>query len=139
MSVLTPPLREFLDSQIVGVMCTEPAGAHPLQSVVYYVRDDERLLISSVVGRHKVGDVERGGWASLCVMGNERPFPSATFSGRAEVLTENIGPATAALAQRFVGSEEAPQPQTDEALASVGRIIVAIAIERVAAVGHLDA
>ena len=139
MSALTPNLREFLDSQIVGVLCTDPPQGRPLQSVVYYVRDGERLLVSSAVGRRKVLDVERTGWASLCVMGGERPFPSATFSGTAEILTENIGAPTAALAMRFMGSDEPPEPQSDEALAGVGRVIIAIAIERVAAVSHLEA
>ena len=137
MSELTPALRELLDEQIVGVLVTQPASGHVRQSVVYYVREGDRLLISSVVGRHKVTDVERDGWASLCVLGHERPFPSATFSGRAEILTSGIGPATAALAQRFLGSEELPEEQTDEALAGVGRVIIAITIERVAAVNFL--
>jgi PPOX class probable F420-dependent enzyme len=138
MSVLTPRLRELLDAQIVGVLVTEPAQGPPLQSVVYYVRDEDRLLISSVTHRLKVRDVQRTGWASLCVMGFVRPFPSATFSGSATILTEDIGAATAALAQRFMGTEEPPEPQSDEALAGVGRVIIAITVERVAAVNFLE-
>jgi hypothetical protein len=137
-SALTPTLEEFLDAHIVGVMGTDPAEGHPLQSVVYYVRDGERLLISSVLGRRKVVDVQRTNWASLCVMGTERPFPSATFSGPAQVLTENIGTPTAAIAQHFMGTDEPPEPQTDEALAGVGRVIVEIAIEHVGATSFLD-
>jgi PPOX class probable F420-dependent enzyme len=138
MSVLTPVLREFLDDHVVGVVATEPHGGHTRQSVVYYVRDGDRLLISSVAGRAKVRDVESAGWASLCVMAPQHPFPSATFSGSAEVLTQDIGPATAAVAQRFMNAKEPPEPQSDEALAAVGRVIIAIAIERVAAVSHLE-
>jgi PPOX class probable F420-dependent enzyme len=138
MSALTPALCEFLDGQIVGVLATERSGGHPLQSVVYYARDGERLLVSSVAGRRKVTDVERTGWASICMMGFERPFPSATFSGSAEILTDGIGPATAAVAQRVMGSDEPPEPQTDEALAAVGRVIIAITVQRVAAVTHME-
>jgi hypothetical protein len=138
MTQLTPALQELLDGEIVGVLATEPARGHPLQSVVYYVRDGERLLISSVAGRHKVTDVERNGWASLCVMRGERPFASATFSGATEVLSSGIGPATAALAQRFLGTPEPPEEQSDEALAGVGRLILAITIERVAAASFLE-
>jgi hypothetical protein len=71
-------------------------------------------------------------------MGHERPFPSATFSGAAEILTADIGAATAAIAQRLMGTEQPPEPQSDEALAAVGRVILAITIERVAAVNYLD-
>ncbi|HME03809.1 MAG TPA: pyridoxamine 5'-phosphate oxidase family protein [Solirubrobacteraceae bacterium] len=138
MSALTPALCEFLDGQIVGVLATERSGAHALQSVVYYARDGERLLVSSVAGRRKVTDVELTGWASICVMGFERPYPSATFSGSAQILTDGIGPATAAVAQRVTGSDEPPEPQTDEALAAAGRVIVAITIERVSAVTHME-
>ncbi|HEY4427706.1 MAG TPA: pyridoxamine 5'-phosphate oxidase family protein [Solirubrobacteraceae bacterium] len=137
MSELTPPVQELLDSQIVGVLATEPPSGHARQSVVYYAREGDRLLISSVAGRRKVTDVEQSGWASLCVMGEQRPYPSATFSGPAQVLTQGIGPATAAVAQRFMGADEPPEEQSDEALASVGRVVIAITIERVAAVSHL--
>jgi len=138
MSALTSALREFLDAQVLGVLATSPAQGHPRQSVVYYVREGDGLLISSVASRRKVTDVEATAWASLCVMGLERPFPSAVFSGRAEVLTREIGPATAAIAQRLMGAAEPPEEQTDDALAAVGRLILAITIERVAAVTHIE-
>ena len=138
MSALSPALREFLDNEIVGVLATEPEAGHARQSVVYYVRDGERLLISSVAARAKVRDVETTAWASLCVMAPTHPFPSATFSGTAVVLTQGIGPATAAIAQRFMQADAPPEPQSDEALAAVGRVIIAISIERVAAVSHLE-
>jgi PPOX class probable F420-dependent enzyme len=137
-SALPPRLEEFLDANIVGVLATARPGDRPLQSVVYYAREGERLVISSVLGRRKVTDVQETGWASLCVMAPERPFPSATFSGRAEILTEGIGEATAAVAQRLLGSDERPAPQSDEALAEVGRVILALTIERVSAVNYLD-
>jgi hypothetical protein len=138
MSGLGPRLEEFLDAHIVGVLATAPPGGRPLQSVVYYAREGERLMISSVLGRRKVSDVQSTGWASLCVVGTERPFPSATFSGPAEVLTSGIGSATAAVAQRLLGADEPPEPQSDEALAEVGRVIVALTIERVSSVNYLD-
>ena len=138
MSALTPALCEFLDGNTVGVLATERSGAHALQSVVYYARDGERLLISSVAGRRKVTDVESTGWASICVMRFERPYPSATFSGSARILTDGIGPATAAVAQHVTGSDEPPAPQTDEALAAAGRVIIAIMVERVSALSHME-
>ncbi len=138
MTVLAPALQEFLDAHIVGVLVTDPRQGHARPTVVYYVRDGDWLYISTVTTRHKALDVRASGWAALCVMGTERPFPSATFSGAAEIRTTDIGAATAAVAQRFMGTEETPEPQTDEALAGVGRVIIAIAIERVAAVSFMD-
>jgi PPOX class probable F420-dependent enzyme len=139
MSALTPAMRTFLDEQLVGVMGTVDARGRARQSVVYYVRDGDRLLVSSETSRWKAKDVRRDGWASLCILGHERPFPALTVAGPAEVLAEDIGPATARVVQRMMGLGEPPEPQTDEALAAVGRIILVITVERVGPVNYLEA
>jgi hypothetical protein len=38
---------------------------------------------------------------------------------------------------RIAGTEEPPEPQSDEALAAVDRVILAITVERVSAVTHM--
>ena len=138
MHALSPHLIEFLDAHRVGVLATVDDVAMPRQSVVYYVRDEERLLISTESKRLKARDVRRSGWASLCVLGHERPHPSAVFSGPAEILTENIGPATARIMQRIRDLPEPPEAQSDEALAAIDRVILAITIEGVSAVNYLE-
>lgn len=137
MSALTPEVAAFLDAQVVGVLGTTATNGRPRQSVVYFARDGDRLLVSTEATRLKALDVERTGWASLCVMGTERPFPSATLTGPARVLTRDIGPATAAIMQRLVGADEPPEPQSDAALAAVGRVVLAIDIERVGPVSYV--
>ena len=139
MRALSPQLIEFLDAHTVGVLATVDDVAMPRQSVVYYVRDEERLLISTESKRLKARDVGRSGWASLCVLGHERPYPSAVFSGPAEIVTENIGPATAAIMQRIAGTPEPPEALSDEALAAIDRVILAITIQSVSAVNYLPA
>jgi PPOX class probable F420-dependent enzyme len=138
MGDLTDQLRAFLDANRVGVLATNAAGGRPRQSVVYYARDGDRLLISTESKRLKARDVKRSGWASLCVLGHEQPYPSAVFSGPAEILTKDIGPATASIMQRIADMPEPPEPQTDEALASVDRVVLVITIERVRAVSYID-
>jgi PPOX class probable F420-dependent enzyme len=135
---LTDELREFLDGHRVGVLATQTPDGKPRQSVVYYVRDDDRLLISTESKRLKARDVQRTGWASLCVLGYEQPYPSAVFSGPAEILTTDIGPSTAAIMQRIAAMSEAPEPQTDAALAAIDRVILAITVERVGPVNYID-
>ena len=139
MRALSPQLIEFLDAHRVGVLATVDQAEMPRQSVVYYVRDGERLLISTESKRLKARDVKRSGWASLCVLGHERPYPSAVFSGPAEIVTEDIGPATAAIMQRIAGMPEPPPPESDEALAAIDRVILAITIQAVSAVNYLPA
>jgi hypothetical protein len=101
---------------------------------------DGHVRASQVRGRSlKAQDVRRNGWASLCVMGHRPPYASATFSGPAEILTEDIGGPTARIAQRISGAAEPPEPMSDDTLAEVGRVILAIAIERVTAANYIEA
>jgi hypothetical protein len=72
-------------------------------------------------------------------MGHEPPYPSAAFAGPAEILTENIGAPTATIMQRITRAAEPPEPTSDEALAEVGRVILAITVERVTAANYIDA
>ena len=137
MGGLTDELREFLDAHRVGALATVAEDGKPRQSVVYYARDGDRLLVSTMSARLKAKDVERTGWASLSVRGDEQPYPSATFSGEAEILTDEIGAPTALIMQRMADAEEPPEPQSDEALAAVDRVILAIRVERVSAVTHM--
>ena len=117
---MTPALRDFLDANRVGVLGTQSRRSSPRQSLVYYRRDGDRLLISTLADRLKTRDIERNGWASLCVMGHETPYPSATLSGPAEIVTEQIGTPTALVMQRVANLPEPPEPQSDAALADVG-------------------
>lgn len=55
----------------------------------------------------------------------------------AEILTKDIGPPTALIMQRIAGTDELPEAQSDEALAAVDRVILAISVERVSAMSHL--
>ena len=137
MDELTPELREFLDSNRVGVLATTGKDGRPRQSLVYYARDGNVLLISTLAERLKAKDVQRSEWASLCVMGHEPPYPSAVFSGPADIVTNGIGPPTALIMQRIAGLPEPPEPQTDEALAEVGRVLLRIAVRRVTAVNYV--
>jgi PPOX class probable F420-dependent enzyme len=138
MGALTPELAEFLDAERVGVLATQAPDGKPRQCVVYYARDGKRLLISTEAKRLKARDVQRTGWASLCVRGDEQPYPSAVFAGPAEILTKDIGPATAAVMQRIAAMPEPPEPQTDDALAAVDRVILAITVERVGPVNYIE-
>ena len=139
MAVITDELRAFLDGHPVGVLATAALDGHPRQSLVYFARDGERLLISTLADRLKARDAERSGWASLCVMGHQSPYPSATFSGAAVILTDGIGPPTAAIAGRITRAAEPAEPMTDEALAEAGRVILAIDVDRVTAANYIPA
>jgi PPOX class probable F420-dependent enzyme len=138
MSELDPAARKLLDTARVGTLATSAKNGTPRQSLVYFARDGDTILISTESKRLKARDVVRTSWASLAVRGDEQPFPSLTVSGPAEIRTEDIGPPTAAVMQRILGSAEPPPEQTDEDLAGVDRVILALKVERVSAANYLD-
>lgn len=137
MGALNEELRGFLDSNAVGVLATLAPDGQPRQSLVYFVRDGDRLLISTLADRLKARDTRRTGRASLCVMGHQPPYPSATFAGPAAILTSNIGPPTAKIMQRIAQTAEPPEPMSDEALAQAGRVVLAITIDHVSAASYI--
>ena len=76
MDELTDTLRDFLDAHRVGVLATVGGDGNPRQSVVYYARDGDRLLISTESKRLKAQDVsEPAGPRSACVVTSSRIRP----------------------------------------------------------------
>ncbi|MGE5747858.1 MAG: pyridoxamine 5'-phosphate oxidase family protein [Solirubrobacterales bacterium] len=57
MDSLTDQLRKFLEAHRVGALATAGKHGKPPQSDVYYVRDEERLPISTVSERLEAKDV----------------------------------------------------------------------------------
>jgi PPOX class probable F420-dependent enzyme len=137
-SAIENDAARLLDKVTVGTLATAASNGHPRQSLVYFAREGDRLVITTEAGRLKARDVRRDGWASLSVRADTPPYPSATFSGPAEILTAGIGGPTAAVMQRIAGTPEPPPEQSDEALEAVGRVILAIDVERVSAANYLD-
>lgn len=64
MGALTDKLCDFLDAHTAGVLATASPEGKPRQSLVYFARDGDRLLISTLTDRLKARDVRRTRWAS---------------------------------------------------------------------------
>lgn len=137
MTVLSPGVAAFLDDQPVGVLGTKRSDGSVRQSVVYHVRDGDRLLISTEGKRAKAGDVEREGWASYCVLAHERPFPSVTVEGPARIVTEGIGEPHARLFA-VITEGEVGEAASDEDLAALDRVLLELTVERAYGVSHFE-
>ena len=138
MGALTEELRGFLDANRVGVLATLAPDGRPRQSLVYFARDGERLLISTLADRLKARrrEADRVGVAV-------RDGPRAAIS-IGDVLGPGRDPhratsarATAEIMQRITDAAEPPEPMSDEALAEVGRVLLAITIDRVTAANYI--
>jgi len=135
---MDPDVQSFLGDVPAGVLATHRPDGGIRQSVVYFAVDGDRLFISTESKRGKARDVEAKRWASLCVLGPEKPHPSVTLEGPARVLRANIGEPTAAVFERMTG---APPSETlhDEDLAAVDRVVIEITVERVYGKSHIGA
>ena len=129
-------VREFLATGHLGVVGTVRPDGRPRQSVTYYILDGDRILISTESKRAKARDVIRDGWASICVIRPEPPYPSVTVEGPARILTTGIGQASARLFAAISGSETGPL--SDEDLASLDRVILEITCARVYGASYLS-
>jgi PPOX class probable F420-dependent enzyme len=135
--MLDPPVRDFLAAGRVGVVCTVRPDGRPRQSVTYYILESDRILISTEGNRAKTRDVIRNGWASICVIGHEPPYPSVTVEGPARIRTSDIGEATAMIFAAITGSEVGPL--SDEELARLDRVILEITVAKVYGASYLPA
>lgn len=136
--MIDPEIAAFLDDVPVGVLATVRRDGQPRLSTVYFVRDGERILISTESKRGKAQDVERVERASLCVQGVARPFPSVTVEGPARITRTGVGEPTARIMARILESPPGAAP-TDEELAAVDRVILEIDVERVYGASYLPA
>ncbi|HEX6455991.1 MAG TPA: pyridoxamine 5'-phosphate oxidase family protein [Solirubrobacterales bacterium] len=134
---LTPELAELLNSNKLGTLATVGRDRLPRLSVVYYANVGDRILISTLRERAKAKDIERKPWAALSVRGEEPPYPSATFSGRAVVRATGIGEDTALVMGRIADLPEPPEPRSDEVLAEAGRVLIELTVERVSGAMHI--
>ena len=137
--VIDAAVAAFVDRHPTAVLGTVDRRGRIRQSVVYVRLEGGRLFVSSVLGRGKVEDVRRTGRASVCVFGHERPFPSVTLEGAAEVISDaaEVGRRTRAILAGAFGPA-APSP-TDGALVADRRVILAITIDRAYGASYLPA
>jgi hypothetical protein len=103
---------------------------------VYFVLDGETVWVSTERGRAKASDATRTGWASLCVVGPNAPYPSVTVEGPAQVQDQDVAPVTARIVARITGGE--PPELAEEDLRAAGRVLLRLEVERVYGVSHLS-
>ena len=137
MAVISDPVRRHLEKFPAGVVAVIRPNGRPHQTVAYYAVDGDAILISTESKRLKARAASETGWASICVVGSAKPYPAATLEGPATIVTERIGPITAAIVGRVTESDP-PAPQSDEELAAVDRVILRIDVERVYSATYLE-
>ena len=103
---LREDVRAFLDERRYGVLATVNASGNPQQTVMWFLREGNDIVMNTLRGRRKDRNILRDPRASLCV---EEGLRYVTLAG---TIAMNEDPTAgqssiAALATRYEGAAEA--------------------------------
>ncbi len=129
---MTPEERKaFLKEHRLAIVGVERKDAPPQLSPVYYVMDGDNLLISTTATRAKAGAVRRAGRVSVCVLGEQMPFPYLTVYGRGRIETEDPVEVMMAVGGAMAGSPlpESARPAVEERAKAERRVVLRVTPE----------
>jgi hypothetical protein len=98
---------------------------------VYYVMDGDDLLISTTATRAKAKVIRRDRRVSVCVLGEEPPFPYLTVYGRGQIEQEgavDVMMRVGAVMTRNPVPESA-RPAVEERAEKEGRVVLRVTPE----------
>ena len=124
----TTDQQAFLESHRLVIVGIGRKAGPPHMSPVYYVMDGADVIISTTASRFKARAVRKNADVSLCVLGEEFPFPYLLIYGQASI--EEAG---AAEAMRKIGEKMSGNPIPDAALPAIqeratkeGRVVLRV-------------
>lgn len=124
----TPEQLAFLESHRLVIVGIGRKAGPPHMSPVYYVMDGADVIISTTASRFKARAARKNPDISLCVLGEEFPFPYLLAYGKASI--EEHG---AAEAMRKIGEKMTGNPIPDSAMPAIekrandeGRVVLRV-------------
>ncbi len=103
----------------------------PALSPVYYVMDGDDFLISTTRKRAKARAVRRNPQVSLCVLGEQLPFPYLTVYGRGRIEEEGAVDLMMRIGERMTGAPvaESARPAIERRAREEGRVVLRVTPE----------
>lgn len=129
---MTPEERKaFLKGHRLAIVGVERKDAPPQLSPVYYVMDGDDLLISTTATRAKAASVRKAGRVSVCVLGEQQPFPYLTVYGHGRIEDEDTVDVMMAVGGAMTGSPlpESTRPALEERAKVEGRVVLRVTPE----------
>lgn len=123
--------RAFLESHRLCVVGIERKKGPPSLTPVYYVLDGDDLLISTTASRAKAKLIRRNPAVSVCVLGEELPFPYLTVFGRGRIEEEGAAELMARIGQAISGNPVTPEAREaiEERARVEGRVVLRVTPE----------
>ena len=129
---MTPEERKaFLSEHRLAIVGAERQDAPPQLSPVYYVMDGDDLLISTTETRAKAKVIRRNTRVSVCVLGEEMPFPYLTVYGSGQIETDGAADVMMAIGGVMAGSPlpESMRPAIEERAKKEQRVVLRVTPE----------
>ena len=129
---MTPEERKkFLAEHRLCVVAYARQGGPPSLSPVYYAMDGDDILISTTASRAKAKAIRRGAQVSICVLGEQMPFPYLTVYGRGRIEDTNVVETMMKVGERMTGNPvpEAARPAIERRAQDEGRVVLRVTPE----------
>ena len=126
---MTPEERKkFLAEHRLCVVSYARADGPPSLSPVYYAMDGDDLLISTTSSRAKAKTIRRHPQVSVCVLGEQMPFPYLTVYGRGRIEETNVVETMMKVGERMTGNPipEAARPAIEKRAQDEGRVVLRV-------------
>ena len=123
--------RQFLESHRLAIVGAERRSSSPQLSPVYYVLDGGDILISTTAARAKTRAVRRDPRVSLCVLGEQYPFPYLTVYGRGRIENERVVDTMMRVGEKMTGNPlpESVRPAIEERAQKEQRVVLRVTPE----------
>jgi PPOX class probable F420-dependent enzyme len=101
-------------------------------SPVYYALDGDDIVISTTASRFKARAIEKDPAVSLCVLGEQPPFPYLLVYGKATIEHEGAVDVMMQVGGRMTGNPipESARPALEERAKQEGRVLLRVRPER---------
>ena len=129
---MTPEQRKaFLSEHRLAIVGAVRANGQPQLSPVYYAMDGDDLLVSTTADRAKAKAVRRDSRVTVCVIGEQLPFPYLTVYGRGRIEEDGAVGVMMTVGGRMTGSAlpESARPAMEERARSEGRVVLRVTPE----------
>lgn len=129
---MTPEERkQFLADHRLCIVGYARASGPPAMTPVYYAMDGGDIIISTTRSRAKAKAIARSPQVSICVLGEQQPFPYLTIYGRGRVEDAGAVDAMMKIGGRMTGNPvpEAARPAVEKRAQEEGRVVLRITPE----------
>jgi PPOX class probable F420-dependent enzyme len=122
--------RQFLETHRLAVVGI-PREGPPALTPVYYALDGDEIIISTTATRVKAKAVRKDPRITLCVLGEESPFPYLTVYGQGRIETEGAVDVMARIGEKMTGRPvpDSARPALEERAQREQRVVLRVTPE----------